>query len=189
METLTSGNPQVSDSEDEDQVPVAQTVSPDDDTPEGPETSVVPPSKMYAARRLWHRVPKGAKVRGAAEVIGVGVDAALMGAGSAGVNLMKDVLYREVAATAPEVAVIDRILHHGKHEHTEKDARRLLAKMGGVAVGVTVAVVSQKAGIDIAHQLHDGMNHGFGHFAIPLTSKIGAMTGLSAVRRNISRFI
>lgn len=136
---------------------------------------------------LRGRFGRHAAIRAATEIVGLGVDAALMGAGSAGVGLMQNVAYREITATAPEVAVLDRLLHRRGHEHDTKGAKRLLAKMGGVALGVSVAVAAQKAGLDLAGYMHEG--HGVGHFALPLTSKVGAMTGLSAARRNVSRLI
>ncbi|MDE1854485.1 MAG: hypothetical protein KGI38_12175, partial [Thaumarchaeota archaeon] len=183
-------NPQASDSEDPDQIHQAQTIGHADDVPDEPEAATQPRHpRLDAVRRAWRRVPKEAKVRGAAETIGLVVDAGLMGAGSAGVGLMQSIAAREITATAPEVAIIDRLLHHSGHERSEKDVRRLLMKLGTVAVGVSVAIVAQKSGLYVAEHMYDhSINHGFGHFAVPLTSKVGAMTGLSAVRRNISRF-
>ena len=136
-------------------------------------------------------VGRTAMIRAGVELIGIGVDAMLIGAGNAGVSLMRDVALREITATAPEIALLDRVLpSHGGHSNggAEKTrAQKVRSKATGMAVGVGTAVLAQKTGIHVADHIHSGLNHGAGEFAVPIASKFGALVGLSSARRRLSR--
>jgi hypothetical protein len=128
-------------------------------------------------------------VRGGVELVGGVVDAALIGAGKVGVNVLRDVLVREVTATVPEVAALDKFLP--QHEHVERpdDSRLSLAARhaGNLLLSVTTAVVAQKGGIALAEHINSSLTSGAGEFAVPIASKVSALVGLSTLRRRISR--
>lgn len=152
--------------------------------------------------KLRVRFGRTVAVRAALEVAGLGVDAMLMGAGSAGVELMQSVAYREVAATVPEMVVLEKLKHRAENSHGEAHeantaeleeakkelaVKKILVRMGSVAVTTAVAIVAQKAGVGVVEHVHDSLNHGAGHIVIPLTSKLGAMGGVSAATKTVAR--
>src|SRR5258708_6347399 len=49
-------------------------------------------------------------MRAGAEVVGIGVDALLIGAGNAGVGALRGVMTREITATAPEITFLEKFL-------------------------------------------------------------------------------
>jgi hypothetical protein len=137
--------------------------------------------ELVDARPTSKQLGRSTLIRAGAEVIGFGVDAALIGAGGAGVNVLRGVVTREITATTPEIAILDRFLSRG-HEHSKIPLSRA-RKIGNVALGVTTAIVAQKIGHGAAQHIYSSLNHGVGEFAVPLSSKVGAMTGLNAARR------
>ncbi|HVX58930.1 MAG TPA: hypothetical protein VG964_04355 [Candidatus Saccharimonadales bacterium] len=121
----------------------------------------------------------------AAEVAGIGVDAVLMGGGSAGVDLLKSVFVREALAVPPDITMIHRIQEWARkrqgHEVSEKEAQNKLKKFGGIAVTAVVAVAAQKAGLGAIEHLNE--HSSALHFVAPLTTKVGAVTAARRMLR------
>jgi hypothetical protein len=143
------------------------------------------PSPAVASR--WSQFGKRALFRAGVEVVGVGVDALLMGAGKAGIGLMRDVVTREITATVPEVAALDKFLGRHKEGAHNKQPKHIRAakKLGHLAMGVTTAVLAQKGAVELASHINSSLNQGFGEYAVPLSSKFGALTALSAAQRRL----
>jgi len=137
----------------------------------------------------FHKLGKGAVIRAGVEVAGVGVDAVLMGAGKAGFDVMRGVVTREITATAPEIALLDKILHRNHSHETSVEQPSRLKKLGGkvlsLALGIGTAVAAQKFGPALVNHVHSSLNHGVGEFVVPITSKVGALSGLNAARSKI----
>lgn len=168
--------------------PVAEVAAVD--TPPADISDLLPPppeAPSPAVSSKWHRLGKRALIRAGVEVVGIGVDALLMGAGKAGVGLMRDVVTREITATVPEVAALDKFLgRHKKETNGAPFKNKLAKKLGHLAMGVTTAVLAQKGAVELASHINSSLNQGFGEYAVPLSSKVGALTALSAAQR---RFI
>jgi hypothetical protein len=138
-----------------------------------------------AAKQTKRLLGRSVLIRAGTEIVGLGVDAALMGAGHAGVGALQSVVTREVTATVPEVAVLDRLLPHG-HQHETNISPSRLRKFGrralNLALGVGTAVMVQKAAPGLVEHVAANLNHEMGHYAIPLTAKVGAMSALNNSR-------
>lgn len=130
-------------------------------------------------RGFGQRIGRAAAARAATEVIGIGVDAALMGAGGAGVALLENVGARETVATGVDLALLNKL---NPHEQNGKLPPSKLRRLGHMAVVMAAAVVAQKIGPGVAEHISGSLGHGLvGHFAIPLTSKVGATTGIQSI--------
>lgn len=121
----------------------------------------------------------------AAEVAGIGVDALLMGGGSAGVDLLKSVFVREALAVPPDITMIHRIQEwaHKRqgHELSAEEAEKRLKRWGGIAVTAVVAVAAQKAGLGAIEHMNE--HSSALHFIAPLTTKVGAVTAARRMLR------
>lgn len=145
----------------------------------------VTPEQLEQAHTIGRSALKSVGIRLITEGIGGVVDAGLIGAGKAGVDFLNNVMLREITATAPEVAALDKLLPHAHAESSEVAPTRLRKvgrKVTDLGIGVATAVTAQKVGIAAAEQVHHGLNHGLGEYLVPITSKVPALMGLSALR-------
>jgi hypothetical protein len=131
--------------------PSKENTSPDEtiaaDAPEAGLTPEVPVSTPEVTKHSRaQNVGRTIAARAITEVAGIGVDALLMGAGSAGVGLLENVAARETLASGADVAILNKLSPHEQHG---KIPRSRLQR--------------------------------FGHFALPLTSKLGATTGVNSI--------
>ena len=132
-----------------------------------------------AQKSLVQRVGRSVAARATTEVAGIGVDALLMGAGSAGVGLLENVAARESLASATDVAILNKL--KPKEEHGKVPQSRM-RRMGHLAIMMATAVAAQKIGPGVAEHVSANLGHGFvGHFALPLSSKVGATSAVNSV--------
>lgn len=196
METLTAPNPQLTALPEADlavQVPpsvevtqyaqqveagLAPTVEVPLTSPEAGETVGV--SRLRALGRA-------AVIRAGLEVVGIGVDLALMGVGKAGIGALQSVATREGMATASDLVILDKL--NGKDVAAEQveasRGRKIGRKVVGLTASVGAAIAAQKLGPDLVDMVHSNFNNGVGEVAVPLGSKVAAVTGMGAAQRRI----
>ena len=146
---------------------------------------VNPNSESGSSR--WGELRRKATIRAGLELGGAAVDAALLAGAGVGIAPLTSVTGREVVATTGDFAVLDK-LQGGNEVTAERETRlrRAGRKIGNLAIGVTTAIVAQKIGVEFADQLHDGLNNGLGEYAVPIASKVGAISGVNALRGRLS---
>jgi hypothetical protein len=109
------------------------------------------------------------------EGVGIVIDAATM---AAGIPLVA----REVAGSGVDTA-INRL---GQEKSETKHSR--LHHLGHYAGMMAVAMTAQKIGPGIIEHLAANLNHGAGHIAVPLASKVGAIAGFNSfIKRAVTR--
>lgn len=124
-------------------------------------------------------IGRAVAARALTEVAGIGVDALLMGAGSAGLSVLRDVAARETFASGADVAILNKLNPHEQHGKLPPSRLR---RVGHLAIMMATAVAAQKVGPGVAEHVSTNLGHGFvGHFALPLTSKLGATTGINSI--------
>ncbi|HEY4963332.1 MAG TPA: hypothetical protein VIH90_01410 [Candidatus Saccharimonadales bacterium] len=152
------------------------------------ETFDIPPQTQVeeagaedvAELSLKQKFMKSVAARAITEVAGVGIDAMLMGAGSAGVGLMANVGARESFASAADLAILNKLSPNEKTNSHDLPKSRL-RRIGHFAAVMATAIAAQKVGPGIMEHIPGNFNHGLGHFAVPLTSKVGATTWLNRI--------
>jgi hypothetical protein len=100
-ETLTVNPAAAADAEDIDEEDLRQAAA-----AAGVVSATPPSKKRFNFRRMAGNT---AFASTAAEVAGIGVDAMLMGGGSAGIDLLKSIPVREGIAIGPDVMLIQKI--------------------------------------------------------------------------------
>lgn len=138
----------------------------------------------------FRNIGKAALTRAGLEVLGAGVDSVLlMGAGS-GIGALNSVVAREAIATTGDIALLNK-LQGGEEQEvnpSESRSKRIMKKVGNLALGVTTAIVAQKVGVALADNLNpDLANSGIGEYAVPIASKVGAIAGVNRAQRRFSR--
>jgi hypothetical protein len=148
---------------------------------------ITPEAGEAAGVSRLRQLGRTAMIRAGLEVVGMGVDLALMGAGKAGVNVLQSVTAREAVATASDVTLLRKV--NGHEAAPEPDAVSRRRKIGGKVVSLTAtvgaAIAAQKFGPDLVDMVHSNFNHGAGEMIVPIASKTATVAGMGAAHRRV----